>query len=285
MESTNFKNQACKIFPLRKYFTLIELLAVPAIAPRAKASSRVFTLVELLVVIAIIAILAAMLLPALANAKKTAQKIACVSNLKQIGTATGGYINDYNDYFPPYGGQNALEPGYNHLLAIYLGGNPYDSDMDEYQFSISGPIANRLSAIFWQCPSDKYHNNDGTAYAANCYGMMGYKTDIASVNHFIVATPTVTYPYKPRRLAEVQKVCIYIAEGGGYANNRFHPISVRRQEQQTFWNQSVNGAEKYGFDNYHGKGTWNYLFSDFHVDTMKWQESGANDTSGIWVIK
>ena len=64
------------------------------------SQKRAFTLIELLVVIAIIAILAAILFPVFAQARAKARGIACLSNVKQIGTAMMMYVQDYDETTP-----------------------------------------------------------------------------------------------------------------------------------------------------------------------------------------
>lgn len=69
-------------------------------APRRTGGADGFTLVELLTVIAIISLLAAIVFPVFATARGKARQIACLSNLRQIGSGTLMYASDYDGLFP-----------------------------------------------------------------------------------------------------------------------------------------------------------------------------------------
>ncbi len=72
-----------------------------------------FTLIELLVVVAIIAVLVAMLLPALNQARASAKKVVCMNNLRQVNLAMYYYLDDDNDVYPPcYKPDVAVEDDY-----------------------------------------------------------------------------------------------------------------------------------------------------------------------------
>lgn len=89
---------------------------------RRHHNTRAFTLVELMVTIAIIAMLVSMLAPTIAKAKAKSQTVACASNMKNWAYATQLYADDFNDTLPPFGDLSSdyTQPFWHAKLAPYL---------------------------------------------------------------------------------------------------------------------------------------------------------------------
>jgi prepilin-type N-terminal cleavage/methylation domain-containing protein/prepilin-type processing-associated H-X9-DG protein len=113
------------------------------------ASASGFTLIELLVVIAIIAILAAMLLPALAKAKAKAQRIQCLSQLKQLGVGIMLFTADHDDMFPPAAFEGNGQLAWDTYIFSYLGGKAPAAELTQ------GIVELAYSPKIEFCPADR----------------------------------------------------------------------------------------------------------------------------------
>ena len=233
-------------------------------------SERRFTLIELLVVIAIIAILASMLLPALNQARKRAKAIACVSNMKQLGTYMMMYAGDNRD-----------------MVTMHWNGIRW------YRFLISSPLTDNTSSNVIEpvgggygldrnlltCPGARISKfrvvNDGFVYAAQAstglswlgwgqgaFYMVGYGQDGFDRNSTICfKLPTLLKAEKERKmrfplLAESQ----YVSgnANAGYAAG-FYSIN------STLFAAALNHS-----------GRMNNILSDGHVASINRTELSAD---------
>jgi prepilin-type N-terminal cleavage/methylation domain-containing protein len=169
-----------------------------------KKQKKAFTLIELLVVIAIIAILAAMLLPALAAAKRKAQKINCVNNLKEVGIAFRIWEGDNNDKYPM--AVQASQGGASEYLTHANGNNPPVSVIAASDLTPGMAflvMSNELSAPkILYCPSDGIHNNAPTNWSSlqiagilnETSPMTSPQNAISSISYFVGADATEADP-------------------------------------------------------------------------------------------
>ena len=217
---------------------------------KRNASRTAFTLIEMLVVIAIIALLASIISPAVTGALRRARSTKCLSNLRQIGVATSQYAGDHKGGLPLAKVSNTLH--WFQLLYPYVGRE--DTNWED---------PNDHTSVFWGCPEwlgrDSGWNippQGAPAISSPGYGMNVYPV---LPNHWIGNTSSgnpepkfyisqISHP--TRRVLVGDSIDWHIAGTGNYGNGTYGFPS---------WSP--------GDPRRHGK-TANYLFFDIHAASL-----------------
>lgn len=221
-----------------------------------------FTLIELLVVVAIIAILAGMLLPALARAKAKAQGIKCTSNEKQIALGYLLYAGDHSDYLPVAGTEAPPGSGWVAPSRWFQDISPYIASTDTGTKGFTNLVAkNKVVA----CPVAKIGTNVIPANIPGYEGYGGYGHNYAYLGY------TQADQVKSTAVTKPSETCM---NGDG----------LDPTKGLSWWNYGYlyPPSLKVPLFRYvrHGKGG-NYSWVDGHVSPMAWASMAAGQNGKV----
>jgi prepilin-type N-terminal cleavage/methylation domain-containing protein len=211
-----------------------------------------FTLVELLVVIGIIALLIAILLPSLSKARESANRTACLSNLRQLGTAMMMYTNDNRGFFPRAAASGTSDDDWIwHPIA----------SRDKHQSRLVPYLSadRQFYDKHYRCPSDviEQHPTYPFSYTLNEFmGGLLFAPGAADL-HFRIKITQVKRPAEKILMIDESTETV---DDGCWAPQRYNPTSVLR-------NLLSNRHDKVKEDtNNPNAGRGNALFADMHAD-------------------
>ena len=141
-----------------------------------------FTLIELLIVIAIIAILAGMLLPALQKAREKSKQSYCLNNLKQIGVVTMMYLGDFNNKMPA-----SAEFFKTNLLEVAINNSKYIKPNSRI-WTCPKSVCTPAGKLYWDqyAAYDPYYNAVNLGYGWNSW-LAGHQMDkLPTASSFIL---------------------------------------------------------------------------------------------------
>ena len=206
-----------------------------------------FTLIEILVVVAIIVILAAMLLPALRQARERARQAVCKNNLKQIGLAIVMYSEDNNEYYPIYLSEGS-SIGWHDRVWKYTGQDP-------------NKVVPRARTLF-RCPSDNSGTPPSWHYVVKViYALNGGNAEWAEWGDGISwYTANWKLPCGSAKLSQIRAPSETILVG-----DRWY-LYLRKGNSSGATIGSWCSEKTTGYHN--NNGSRNYLFCDGHVDLL-----------------
>lgn len=221
-----------------------------------------FTLIELLVVISIIALLIALLLPALSSVREAARGVTCLSNLRQLGIAVRVYVDEHGGLMPVNGEFSfANEPGWHRWTARLLPYLPYDNELNT-----TGPGVDELNSLsVYRCPTQDFVLSEAGSNARGTYGINPwYSPDRYGSVHLPFPEPTSWLTDKAIRQAS--ELPFFADTNGTPTGGLF--INIDSGPHPLALDHGYSGLTDVRGPSPNHAGSTNYLFADGHAEGL-----------------